>query len=594
VRRRVGIGAFYLALSAVFTSPLFVFPNATGWRDWDFHLFLHAAVLKSVVEYAQLPLWNPWYCGGNVLWANPQASFFSLVYPLAAVMSIPLAMKINIVLHYWIGLVGMHVLLTRVTGGDGQPGLKTRPTSSLLILFLASAFVFSGAPALHLAVGHANFLPVFYLPLLLYFFLAAMESGAVKHAVVGGGILALMIWNGGLHVVPMAALMIGLLGMVSSLARRDWQPLWMATIVGLFGVLFAAPRIVPLLFFVTSPHFYDARGVTAHPDLMTLSMLARSLIDPYQNRGLNFPGQTYEWFEYGNYVGLPLVAALAASVIWIAVSRQLPRRRLGIALSVTTVAMLAISAGEFSSFAPASLFQHLPILSSFRAPSRYTMVFALCAATTVAWTAHAIGITRVRPWARIAIGVLCLLATSDLIIRNRAMLSGAFVQDPVDKRFNLLGGPATLAVNTTSSPSEWGSPMFRALMNGQSFYRCYEVMQTAPKADTVHPLVWSDDGRQIETAFSPNQVDFAVTAAPAASRVRLNENFARGWHSDAGSVEPDPETGQPSVVIAAGRSGTFSFVFTPLGLLPGCALGLLGIGAAMYGWPRRFPSTQVR
>lgn len=586
MRRRVGFGALYLALAVVFTSPLFAFPKATGWRDWDFHLFQHAAVLKSLVEYGQLPLWNPWYCGGNVLWANPQVAFFSPVYPLAAVMSIPLAMKITIVIHYWIGLVGMHLLLMRIF--RLQPDLKIGPTSHLLILFLASAFVFSGAPVLHLSVGHANFLPAFYLPFLLYFLLMALEDGTVKHAVVAGGILALMAWNGGLHIVPLAAAVVGTLGLVSSLARRDWQPLATASIVGLFGALFAAPRIVPLLLFVTSPDFYDARSAGGHPDLMTLEMLTRSLIDRHQNRGLRLNRQMYEWFEYGNYVGLPLVAATAASMLWIAVSRGINKRWLGIALAVTTLATLAISAGEFSVWAPASWLQYLPLVSSFRVPSRYTIAFALCAALTVAWAALAMGLETFRPWARISIGMLCLLATSDLIVTNRAMFGGAFVQDPVEKRFNLLDGPTTLAINANGSPSEWGSPMFRALMNGESFYRCYEVMQSVRKADIAHRLVWSEGNAEISTiSFSPNQVDFTVTGGRTPSRVRLNQNFARGWHSDAGTVEPDPETGQPSVVIAPGRSGTFSFVFTPSGLLLGCGLGLFGIVAAVSSWHRR-------
>jgi len=583
VRRRVGIGALYLALAVVFTRPLFAFPNATGWRDWDFHLFLHAAVLKSLVEYGQLPLWNPWYCGGNVLWANPQAAFFSPVYPLAAAMSIPLAMKINIVFHYWVGLVGMHVLLTRIFGL--KPGPKTRPASDLLVLFLASAFVFSGAPALHLAVGHANFLPVFYLPFLLYFFFLAVGSGALKHAILAGAVLALMAWNGGLHVVPMAAAAVGMLGVVSSIARRDWRPALAASVVGLFGALFAAPRIVPLLSFVTSPQFFDARSQAGHPDLMTYEMLLRSLIDPWQNRGFRLEGQIYEWFEYGNYVGLPLVLAAVLSMFLIFRSRFLSNRWFGVALAATTIAMLVVATGEFSPWAPASIFAHVPFVSSFRVPSRYIIAATLCAVLTVAWMARTLKVDALGPRARVAVAILCLLATGDLIYRNRAMLGGAFVQDPVETRFHLLGGQTTLAINSRTGPSEWGSPMFRALMNGESFYRCYEVMQTARKADTLHPLVWLEGGAQITSfTFSPNQIDFTVTRGGIPSRVLLNQNFAPGWFSDAGVVQPDPETGQPSVVLAAGRGGTFSFVFTPSGLLLGCSLGLLGIGVAAYAW----------
>jgi hypothetical protein len=570
------IGAFYFLLSAAFAAPLFDVPNGTGWQDWDIHLFLHGAVLKNLVEYGQLPFWNPWYCGGNVLLQNPQVALLSPVYPLAAAVSLPLAMKINIVLHYWLGLVGMHLLITRMFGLRFLPG----------VVFLASTFALSGSLAMHLAYGHANFLPAFYLPFLLYFFCLALERGAVKYAIAGGAVLALMAYNGGLHIVAMSAVVVGVLGMVSSVAHRDWRPLAMASIAGLAGALFAAPRLAPFFMFATSPQFVDTRAVP-HPDLMTLEMLTRSLIDPYQHRGLKFDGQIYAWIEYGNYVGLPFVLAAAASVSFIIGDRRIVNRWFGLSLAVTTLAALLLSAGEFGRWAPASLLAQVPLLSNFRVPSRYTIVAVLAAAMTVAWTARALDLERFVSLARIAVTILCLLASADLLLRNRTFLGGAFAQDPIDASFRLLGGPTTLVTDAESSPVPFGSPMFRSLMKGESFYRCYDVMQLARTAEATHPLVWLDGDAQIfETRFSPNRIQFSVIGGRANSRVRLNQNFAAGWRSDAGSVEADPATGQPSVVLIPGQTGTFSFVFLPPGLFLGCGLALAAIGAAVYGWRR--------
>jgi hypothetical protein len=98
--------AFYGVLSAAFCAPLFAQPLSLGANDWDQHLFYYGSVLKNVIEYGQMPYWNPWYCGGNVMWQTPQIALLSPVYPLTAVMSLQRAMKVNIVLHYWIGLSG--------------------------------------------------------------------------------------------------------------------------------------------------------------------------------------------------------------------------------------------------------------------------------------------------------------------------------------------------------------------------------------------------------------------------------------------------------------------------------------------------------
>jgi hypothetical protein len=577
-RRSIVIGAFYLALSAAFAAPLFAVPNGTGWMDWDFNLFLHGAVLKSVIEYGQLPFWNPWGCGGNVLLANPQVALLSPTYLFAAVMSLPLAMKINIVVYYWIGLVGMHVLLTRVIGLRFLPG----------VVFLASAFALSGSMALHLAYGHATFLPAFYLPLLLYFFCLALESGAIKHGVIAGAILALMVFSGGMHIVPMAAMVVGMLGLVSSITRRDWRPLAMASIVGIAGALFAAPKIVPLIVFLTGPHFVDAR-IVSHPDLMTAEMLMRSLLDPYQHRGLRFERQIYSWIEYGNYVGLPFVLAAAASMSWIVGDRRLVNRWFGLSLTVTTLAMLVLTAGEFSAWAPASIALHLPFFSNFRVPSRYTIVAVLSAVMTVAWAARTLDLEALVPRARVAVTVLCLLASADIFIRNGRLLGGGFELDPVDARFHLLGGPRTLVTDADSRPDRSGSLMLRALMKGESFFQCYEAMELRRHADVTHPLIWQDgDAKIVRTEFSPNRIDFSLVGGRQPSRVRLNQNFARGWKSDAGVVEPDPATGQPSVVLRPGQSGRFAFVFVPPGLILGCGLALVAIGASAYGWRLRF------
>src|SRR4051794_200079 len=140
--------AAYLTLVSFFCAPLFYDPKGLGIADWDYQFLQHAIVLRSLFEYRQLPFWNPWSCGGNVLWQNPQVALLSLVYPLTPVFSLPVAMKLNVMAHYLAGLVGMHLLLTRIFRLDFFP----------LVLFFASLFALAGAMTLHVAVGHAAFL----------------------------------------------------------------------------------------------------------------------------------------------------------------------------------------------------------------------------------------------------------------------------------------------------------------------------------------------------------------------------------------------------------------------------------------------------
>ncbi|HWI20413.1 MAG TPA: hypothetical protein VNT81_21810, partial [Vicinamibacterales bacterium] len=174
--RSIAIAALYGALSLAFCWPLFEQPLGLGTNDWDQHLFYYGVVLKNVVEYGQMPFWNPWYCAGNVMWQNPQVAVLSPVYPLALLFPLQLAMKINIVLHYWVGFAGMHLLLTRVIGITFLPA----------VIYLATLFTASGAHAIHLRVGHSVFLPGFYLPLQLFFFFKAFKTGEWKYVLMAG------------------------------------------------------------------------------------------------------------------------------------------------------------------------------------------------------------------------------------------------------------------------------------------------------------------------------------------------------------------------------------------------------------------------
>lgn len=573
--------ALYFILALVFCTPLFAQPHALGISDWDQHLFYHGAVIQSVIGYVRPPFWNPWYCGGNVLWQNPQVALLSPVYLLASVMSLALAMKVSILIHYWIGFIGMHLLLKRIIGLTHLP----------LIVYLASVFTLSGSLALHLNAGHSVFLPAFYLPLLLFFFLRSLRTGSTGDALLAGAILALTIYNGGLHIVPMAFVLVGAVGAFAALLGRRWRPLVLTALLGISGLAYAAPKFLPVVMFVTGKEFWDARTTTAHPDMMTPGMLLRAYVDPYQTRSLRAdPVQRHGWFEYGNYIGSLAVITAISSGIWIFAARGLQDRSFGLCLALTGILVLTLSAGEFSRFAPASLATHLPLFASFRIPSRYTVAVALVAPMTVGWVLKSLAIDTTSGALRLLIGILCTVATAQLMAASRAQFNGVFPVAPLEHAFGLFGGPSTIQIDQTASAYGPNSPMLRALVDGRSFYHCYESLQLRHTSDTEHALVFSDGkARILETRFSPNRIQFSVANGPEASRVALNQNFASGWSSTAGPVTPDPVTGMPSVVLSAGQTGRFSFGFTPPGLLAGLIVfAAATIASAIWSRPRAF------
>jgi len=578
-RSRLALVALYGVASYAFCSPLFAQPDALGVYDWDQHLFYYGAVLKNVVEYGQMPFWNPWYCGGNVLWQNPQIALLSPAYPLTAFMPLALAMKVNILLHYWLGFIGMHLLLSRAVG------LRSLP----LILFLATVFTASGGPAIHLLAGHSVFLPVFYLPFVLYFFLRSVQTGSLRGSLLAAMPIALMVYNGGTHILPMAIAVVSVLAVVSAAALRQWRPLIFGVICCVAGLAYSAPKLLPVVSFVGSEQFWDTRPPTERPDRTTLEMVKGIYLDPDQKTRTRLPEQRHGWHEYGNYIGQVAALVIVASVLWVVGARRAPDYWLGLALAIATAVFFVWSLGDFNRFAPASLASHLPLFSSFRIPSRYNMVAVLCGAVTAGWALRAVAADTLSKGAAGLLATIAVLAAINLIATNRLLLADVFSVPALAATFKPMGGPTTLQLSDETNAYRDGSPMFTALMNDRAFFACYESLQLRRTASHAHPLVIGGGTAQVaDVTFTPNRIEFSASAGDQSSRVSLNQNYSAGWSSSAGPLLPDQEA-MPGVMLAPGQTGRFAFAFVPEGLWAGTAIFGFAAALSVVLW-RRSPA----
>ena len=577
-RRTALVCAMSAVLSVLMCAPLFVQPNGVGHFDWDVHLFYHASVLKTVIEYGQWPYWNPWYCGGNVLWQNPQVALLSPAYPLALVFSLPLAMKVNIVLHYFIGFVGMHLLLRQIIGVRFLP----------IATYLSCVFVACGALALHIAEGHPVFLPAFFLPLQLFWLCRAMSGGTLRYALGAAGLLGLMVLNGGFHAVPMTVIGIGTFALTAAVIRRRWQPIVVAAVCGIAGFAYAAPKLVPVVTYLQSDRFQDDRA-TGLQDAMTAEMAAHAYLDPAQNRRSTFPGQVYPWQEYGNYIGLPAALLIVASLgwLWFGFARGNPATRwLGVSLALAAIVLFALSLGEFSPFAPATLTRWVPFLSRYRLPSRYTIGFVLFATALVGWALRDLSFDQVADRrGQLLVAALCLIASGDLVWRNGAHFNGIFDQRPLDQGFHLLRRPPAPVTDTTIDAYQQDAPMLRTLMADRSTFNCYEPLKLRQVPDPSRPLVFAEaDVRVLDWTFSPNRIDVRVAGGKEIARVFLNQSYAPGWQSPLGNVSTEPDYKNVAVAVPRGVSGRFPIAFSPPGLTIGWSIFGLALLATGVVW----------
>lgn len=566
----------YGVLTLYFTAPLLVTGNQLGVEDWDVLLLYHASVIRNVLEYGTLPFWNPWYCGGNVLWQNPQVALLSPVYPLALVVSLPLAMKLNIVLHYFVGFAGMHALLTR--------GLKLAFLPA--VLFLNCLFTIAGGPVFHLAAGHATFLPYFFLPWLLFFFLRGTETGEWRQVVAAAALIALSIYNGGIHIAFMASLALAIFALIASALRRDWRPMAMVAMTGALAFLFAAPKLLPVATFVSDPRTVDTRNLQTGVDWMGPGMVLRAFADPYQYRRLRIE-QVYAWHEYGNYIGPLGAIVIAATLVWLLLQRRWrDDHALGASFAITALVLFALMLGEVGSLAPYNLLRRLPVLSQFRLPSRYSLVFVLFATAMVASVWRVI-ITESSAELRRFVTIVLVLSAGATAFYNRIQFEGVFPLPPLASSFAFLKRPSAPAVDAVTNGEGTGSPMLRAMMDDRAVLSCYEPLRLPGGIDPTRPAIFPEGGAQLaDVEYSPGAIRFRVQAVDQPGRVFLNERYARGWRSDAGDFELDPQTGLAFVTVPAGVTGRFTFRFVPPRLLVGLALFAAGIALAAALWRR--------
>jgi hypothetical protein len=569
----------YLALSLYFTWPLLASGARLGISDWDPILFQHASVIKSVYEYGGMPFWNPWFCGGDVLWQNPQAPLLTPTYLFALAMPLAMAMKLNVLVHYLAGFAGMHQLLRR----------SFRLSYAPAVIFLAATFTLAGGAAFHLIVGHATFLPYFYLPWMLFFFLAAIETGGLRHAVGAAATIALGICAGGTHVVFMGALGLGVFALTLSACRRDWRPLALLATTGVLAALFAAPKLLPLLRFVTTPGLVDIRAFVPEPDRVTLAMLQHLFTDAHQYPRLRFPGQLYGWQEYANYLGPLGPLVIVASFAWILIDRPLRRSdAIGISLAITALVLFVLMLGEFGTYAPYNLLRRLPLMSQFRLPSRYTLVLTLFGVALVA-SAFA-GVAADRPPNRRLhrfAGVVLILAACDLAYWNRIHFAGSFTLPPLATSFALLAHPSAPAIDAQTDAFVGDSPMLRAMMQrNEAVLRCNEPLQLPGAVRADKPIIFAEGTARVsEIEFRPNRIRFAVVARDA-DRVFRNQRHMNGWQTSVGALEIDPASKLAFVRVSPGTATRVELSFSPPGLVSGLILLLIGLAASSALWRR--------
>lgn len=561
--RAVAIG-LCMALVCLYVWPLWRSLDRWGGTfDWGYFFFLAEVDRKSVVEFGQFPLWNPYYCGGAVHLANPQTYFLSPTFLFIWIFGTPVGIRLTLTVAIMLAVDGMRRFL-RVLGVGTIGGLVG-----------GGGYAISGAMAQHLGGGHVGWVGFCVLPYVLHSFHRAL-GGERRHLLYGGLFLAWIFGHFGGYTFPYAALTLSLYGLLWSASQRRLRAgLVTMAFMLVFALALSSVRLLPILEFM--------RG---HPRLRPDFDIVwpREFFEIYvvRHRQRGVPGHPYVWPEYGNYLGGFAMALLGAGIVFLA-----RRRRELWPVLVSMLAFLVFQMGNITGF-PWWLLKHLPIFRFMRAPCRFTIVVGLFACVLVG---------------------LAVDRLVDPVVTRRA--------EPPSRRQNILGLVAALVslaflidagsfnceqwfqTLTTPPPTDKILPSFQQTSGDRhrmyAYPRvnagsidCFEEtpLDISPRllsqppaeeypldasAGTVRRVNWTPNRIVVETNFT------------RAGVVVVNQNFHPGWRVSGGAVLN--QGGLLAARVAAGKH-QITFRFLPTSFLVGLGISLWTLGYGVWLWRR--------
>jgi len=496
----------------------------------DAHVLSHYewVARTSVLKFHELPLWDPYYCGGMYLLGTPQARFVSPTFLLTLLFGEPVGESLAAFALLVVGLEGAFRYA------------RTRQASAASALLAAPLFGLSGIFAYSAQLGWINFFGFALVPWIATGVRRALQ-GDLRGAVVAAVAVAWCTGFGGTYAIPLAAVWCAF-EVAEALARaarkRSWERarriLITAAAIGSLAAGLAAVRLWAVV-----ETLGDAPRVVGGAPGNDYGAIAQMLFLNLQDDGP--PGQ----FFLG---GLAAPAVLAAILLF-----AMKRRWAALSLPLYGVIFTWLATGYASTPSLFAAMQSLPVYGTLRYPERYLILLALVVSTLAAQgltlVTAAIRAKPKRPrlfgWLKLALVVTLLLALGPLLRQHVAsadMRTLAPLAQVIARPFHQARGNrlelAYYAPMSRGSLSCWDAyPVPESpLLEG-------DLLEEARLADPTAGHVKEHD-------WSPNRIDLDVEL-DRPTQLRVNQNWHRGWRASVGEVGAD--RGLLVVELPAGR-----------------------------------------
>ncbi len=524
-----------------------------GINDWDYRYSLAHIYSATIKEYHQIPFWNPYICGGAAGLGDPE---FSLVTPY---------FLLQFLLGEEMG-TGISIILCFIITGLGVARLaKTLQLPPLAALLSAIIVLFSSALLLKTAEGHTTIIFAFmWIPWALFAWLTAYRAprpAYSKWAFLCGIFLTLALLQGGIYILSYTALAFGAF---IGLANNRKKACLISLFAGTWMIGLGSFQLIPTLFWLKQ--FPDQAFVGS---TYTYARFWDIFFGRYMQGVFVLKNQLSLWHEYGAYIGY---GTFACALLGISYAKQSKIVRVLILGMVITLIM--------SSIGPllAPVLAYLPFIPRSNI-SRLVLFSILCGGILAGF-----GVKRVlslrSPYHAGALLILLGFISIDLISLAYPIAEQGFVIPPITEN-----------IPRTSAPISHLSEMYEFRHQGRDVPRSYgailkgygtssfcavlgpknSVITTA--AGTIAPAyLSSSENTSVKLlSWSPNTIKFSYSSENN-TVITINTNYAKGWHSSYGKINPDASL--VGAELPAALDKEVSITYTPPGIFIGAIISL--------------------
>jgi hypothetical protein len=580
-RLLAGLGVacvFFVALQNLL-GPLFHSMSTFGFHDWDSHSAYRAATVASLKRYHELPWWNPWLGGGFPAWAYVEGAtnFISPYLPFYLLLPLQVAERFEILGATLTGLVSAYLLAGRVT------------RSAALRALVAVAYAVNGRWALQVSVGHSWHMQYAWLPLALYFFDISLDPGKRRYALATGGVLAIIVYMGGIYPLPHVALLLVLYAATSAVVNRAWEPIRALVVASLSGIGFAAPKLFPMVdLMLRYPRKIDSI------EAIDLGQLTTMLTDPnqsYAQAPVAVPH--WGWHEYGIYVGTGVALAMVVGFVF-------ARTGKAVAFKVAGLAFLLLGMGAFHSHAPWTLLHQFPVFSSQHVPTRflYPAVLLLMLAFVGFAASPLDRLIAFNGWVDLLLLLPVCAVALDITSVGRKSTEHAFYMEappikPNPEFHHLTASPYNYV------PGDWAGASLLATFANVGIIGSYGLPPLEPGAIAASAPEFRGEayvvgppgaGSAKVVHWTPNTATIEYSRTAAGSLLVYNMNFDPSWRADG---KPAIDYRHAVAIPLARGTGRLEFSYYPRTLNWGLAVFALTCALA-FGSKLHAPSRASR